>query len=139
MTKNVTTPRVTELTKIKITVINYHKGDNMEYLRSTIARDACYTSKNALRWKTEALSKVKQEITTLLDQVGSEIVDVQLARKTDLFHSMEDELEELQIRHDSDLQVHKTVTGEVWTEKPKSFREKNSQAVLEAARAILAS
>jgi hypothetical protein len=139
MTRNVTSTRVTELTKIKLTAINYHKGDNMEYLRSQIAKDACFTSKNSLRWKTGQMAEKKAEIAALHEASGSEVVDTKLAKRIDIYHSMEDELAELQIRHDADLQVHKEITGEDWKERPKSFREKNAQAVLEAATAILAS
>jgi hypothetical protein len=139
MTRNVTSTRVTELTKIKLTAVNFHKGDNMAYLRNQIARDACYTSQNSMNWKLEQMSKLKVEIAELHEASGSEVVDTKLAKRIDIYHSMEDELAELQIRHESDLQVHKTVTGEDWKATSRSFREKNAQAVLEAATAILAS
>lgn len=139
MSKNLTSTRVTELAKIKITAVNFHKGDNMSYLRNQIARDACYTSQNSLNWKLEQMSNLKAEIAELHEASGTEIVDVKLAKRVDIYHSMQDELEELEIRHQADLEVHKQITGEDWKATPKSFRSKQAQGVLEAASAILAS
>ena len=31
------------LIELKLAVINYHDGENMNYLQKNIARDACYT------------------------------------------------------------------------------------------------
>ena len=83
------------------------------------------------------MSDIKAEIATLVEGEGQEVVDVNLAKKIDIFHRMEDELVELQLRHDADLAVYNKVTGEDWKSTPKSVRAKNAQAVLSAAKAIV--
>lgn len=125
------------LAELKLAVINFHKGNDMEYLRQQLARDACYTSANGLKWKTEQMSKLKMQIAELVPEQGTEVSDIKLARLVDIYHGMEVELEELQQRHDADLEVYTIVTeGEVWYAKPKKKADTN--ALVDAARAILA-
>lgn len=106
-----------DLIALKLAVINHHKGDSNEYLRSSIARDACYTSFNSRQWKLDQMSDIRAELSELTS--GSEVIDVKIERKLDLYESMEHELAELDERHAADLAVFKEITGETWTRKPK--------------------
>ena len=111
----------TKLFDLKLAVINHHKGDHNEYLRISIARDACYTSFNSMQWKSEQMSVTKNELAILYSELaGQEVVDVNVAKKLSLYLRMEDELTELEERHLTDARVFTEVTqGEVWTPKPK--------------------
>jgi len=134
-----TTNATPSLVELKLAVINFHKGDHLEYTRTGIARDACYTSHNSIKWKLEQMSKIKEDIATLAPTEDlSEVVQVQLAKKVDIYQSMEEELAELQERHDADLQVYHMITGEVWSAKPRRTGVADSNSVLEAVKAILA-
>lgn len=137
MTKKNENPRLSALISYKLDVVCIHEGEHNAYLRASVARDACFTSNNGIQWKLEQMSNLKAEIATLLEGEGQEVVDVNLAKKVDIFHRMEDELLELQLRHDADLAVYKKETGEDWKSTPKSVRAKNAQAVLEAAKALV--
>ena len=78
-----------------------------------------------------------EQIAELVPEQGTEVSDIKLARLVDIYHGMEVELEELQQRHDADLEVYTIITeGEVWYAKPKKKADTN--ALVDAARAILA-
>ena len=129
MTKKNNTPNLYDL---KLAVINFHKGDQNEYLRISIARDACYTSFNSIEWKSEQMSKTKNELASLAASAGQEVVDISIGKKISLYRKMEDELAELQERHVADTQVYTEVTqGEVWSAKPK--RTYKSDGLADAA------
>ena len=101
-------PQTPTLADLKLAVVNFHSG---EYTRISVARDACYTSHNSIQWKLDQMSNLKAEIASLMpldDQ--SEVVSVNLAKKIDIFRSMEAELAELEERHNADLKVFKAVT-----------------------------
>lgn len=108
----------TDLIALKLAIINYHEEAN-EFLKNGIARDACYTSFNSLKWKREQMADTAAEIKELLPQRGQEISDVKLAKLLDKYENMETELEVLQERHDADKAVYKTIVGEEWTARPK--------------------
>jgi hypothetical protein len=129
-----TTPTLADL---KLAVVNFHKGDENEYLRTQVARDACYTSNNSIQWKLQQMLDIKAELASLMEGEGAEVVDVNIAKKVEIYQKMELELDELQDRHNADLSVYNTITGEDWTSRPKSKMVKNSQGVLAAAKAIL--
>lgn len=125
------------LTELKLAVVNFHSG---EYTRISVARDACYTSHNSIQWKLGQMSDLKAEIASLMpldDQ--SEVVSVKLAKKLDIFHSMEDELAELEERHNADLEVYKLTSGDDWMRTPRSTGKAESSSILEEAQKILAS
>tara|TARA_R110000787_G_scaffold2956_3_gene11343 strand:- start:813 stop:1241 length:429 start_codon:yes stop_codon:yes gene_type:complete len=136
---NTYTQALAELTNLKLSVINFHKGEENTYLRIQTAKDACYTSNNSIRWKLEQMSKLKAEIAALFEQEGQEVADVNVAKKLDIYDKMNDELTELQLRHDADLTAYHTVTGDEWTIRPKSTRTNQSQAVNERVAKLLAS
>lgn len=123
------------LVQLKMEVINYHKGEENEYLRAQIAKDACYTSNNSIQYKTEMMSRVKEEIAMMIPEQGSEVTDVNLGKKIFIYRSMEQELEELEQRHKADLEVHKKITGEDWSARPK--KKQSSNAEVTEALAIL--
>lgn len=124
------------LAEQKLAVINFHKGDEFEYLRQQMARDACYTSHNSIQFKLQQMLSVKEEIASLLPEQGVEVTDVKLARKVDIHEKMEAELEQLQLRHDADLEVHIAIfEGECWVPRAKKTHATN--AYLEKAKAIL--
>jgi len=125
------------LAELKLAVVNFHSG---EYTRIGVARDACYTSHNSIQWKLDQMSNLKAEIASLMpldDQ--SEVVSVKLAKKLDIYHSMEDELAELEERHNADLEVFKLTSGEDWKRTPRSTGKAQSSSILEEAAKILAS
>ena len=125
------------LADLKLAVVNFHSG---EYTRISVARDACYTSHNSIQWKLDQMSNLKAEIASLMpldDQ--SEVVSVNLAKKIDIFRSMEAELAELEERHNADLKVFKAVTGEDWKRNPRSTGKAQSSSILADAQDILAS
>ena len=51
MTKN-----DSKLIELKLAVIQYHTGNDMDYLQKGIARDACYTSFNSLQYKKRMMA-----------------------------------------------------------------------------------
>ena len=124
------------LIDLKLAVINHHKGEWNEYLRTSIARDACYTSHNSLNWKTEQILKVKEDIAILVPDSGNEVTDVNLQKKIEIYQRMEDELAELTERHEADKEVYFRLTEEVWTINKK--KKVATNATVEAAKAILA-
>ena len=131
-----TSTAVSNLAKQKLAVVNAHKGDEFEYLRQQIARDACYTSHNGIQWKLQQMSEVKAEIAEILPEQGTEVTDVKIARKVDVYEKMEAELAQLQLRHDADLEVHITIfEGEVWV--PRKKKKVANNAYVEKAKAIL--
>lgn len=125
-----------DLFNLKLEVINFHQGDNMQYVRTTAARDACFTSNNSMNWKANQMNDLQTEIAGLIPEEGSEIVDVKLERKIALYESMEDELQELTLRHEADLAVYEQVVGEKWRPGPGSSRSKSSKSTLAKAMKI---
>lgn len=130
------TPKLS-LVELKLAVVYYHAGEENEYLRTAIARDACYTSHNSINYKTEQMSKVRADLASLMEGEGSEVVDINIAKKVEIYNSMDDELNQLTMRHQADLEVFEKITGEQWSYRRKSKVTQNQQGVLEAARAIL--
>ncbi len=118
MTKKTPTAERT-LYDLKIAVVNFHKGNEFEYLRNQIAKDACYTSHNSLMWKQGQMADIKAEIADLAEASGSEVVDVKLDKKIALYQAMEPELDEMSMRHTADCAVYLEVSGEAWTARPK--------------------
>ena len=117
MTKKNTSPTLVQL---KLDVINHHKGSDNEYLRTQIAKDACYTSFNSIEWKGEQMSIVKNDMVDLAQAKGAEVVDIRIEKKARIYLAMEREMDELTERHKADLEVYTIVTqGEVWQHKPK--------------------
>ena len=53
-----------KLIELKLAVIQYHNGDNMDYLMKSIARDACYTSYNSLQYKRKQMADTIAEFET---------------------------------------------------------------------------
>ena len=45
------TENTSQLIELKLKTIQYHSGDNLDYLQKNIARDACYTSHNSVAYK----------------------------------------------------------------------------------------
>lgn len=108
-----------ELTNLKLAVVNIHTGDENKYVRITVARDACFTSHNALKWKTEQMDDVRDEISGIVND-GGEVSNLNLERKIELFARMESELNELTLRHEADLAVYEAVTEEKWRPGPRT-------------------
>lgn len=108
-----------ELTKLKLAVVNLHTGDENKYVRITVARDACFTSHNALSWKTEQMDGVRDEIAGIVED-GGEISNLNLERKIELFGRMQSELIELTLRHEADLAVYEAITEEKWRPGPRA-------------------
>lgn len=114
-----------DLVAAKTAIINYHKGDEYEYIRESMARDACFTSHNSMMWKTGQMADIKAELVEWRkDNTGAEVIDVKIARKMKLYRSMEPELAELEERHQADREVYKAITGDEW--KPRGKRDHSS-------------
>lgn len=114
-----------DLIAAKTAIINYHKGDDNEYVRKSIAQDACFTSHNSMTWKSGQMADIKAELETWRkENTGAEVIDVKIARKMKLYRSMEPEHAELEERHKADREVYKAITGEEW--KPSGKRDYSS-------------
>lgn len=130
-----------DLVEAKVAIINFHKGDENEYLRISIARDACYTSFNSIEWKSDQMSEIKNEVAAWRrENPDAEVISVKVANKLSLYNKMEDELIELQERHRADCEVYTEITqGEVWTRKPKRTHKSDGLGELAAIDKLLAS
>lgn len=134
-----TTKQNPNLVDLKLAVINYHKGDEFEYLRKQCATDACYTSFNSMQWKQKQMADLKAEIVELHTASGTEVVDVKIERKVMLYQSMECELDELSYRHDADKEVYTIITqGETWMPRPKRTHKSDGLGISAELKRILA-
>ena len=118
-----------ELLELKIAVVMHHKGEQNEYLRQSIARDACYSANNSIQYKNQQMLELKAEMASLRPSAGSEVVDVKLAKKLDIFERMEDELAELTERFNADKAVYKLITDEEWKPYQRSSTKDVSQVL----------
>jgi len=130
-----------DLVQAKVAIINFHKGDENEYLRISIARDACYTSFNSIEWKSDQMSEIKNEIAAWRrENPDAEVIDIKIAKKRSLYNKMEEELLELQERHRADCEVYTEITqGEVWSRKPKRTHASDGLGEIAAIDKLLAS
>ena len=123
MTKSNST---TTLIDLKLAVINFHDGDNMEYLQKNIARDACYTSYNSLTYKKKMLADAVTDFETYV----LENKDVAAERACEKAERIETELDQLVERHEADKAVYLIITdGEEWsvTVKPRNTGDLSSK------------
>lgn len=124
MTKN-----ASKLIELKLAVIHYHAGDNMDYLQRGIARDACYTSYNSLGYKRKQMADTIADFESAVIENKDTIAE-RLAARLD---NMNIELEELVERHEADKAVYELICdGEEW------FPEAKKRAVItkDAAKRI---
>lgn len=130
-----------DLVKAKVAIINFHKGDENEYLRISIARDACYTSFNSIEWKSDQMSEIKNEVAAWRrENPDAEVIDIKIAKKLSLYNKMEEELFELQERHSADCEVYTEITqGETWSHKPKRTHVSDGLGEIAAIDKLLAS
>ena len=117
------------LTEMKLQIVAHHGGEHNQYLRTSIAGDACYSSNNSIEYKMSQMNKIKQELLTLRPAEGSEVVDVTLAKKVDIYQRMDDELTELEERFTSDKEVYLIVSGEEWKPYKKTLARDVSQVM----------
>lgn len=96
---------------MKLAIVAYHNEAGMEYTMNSIARDACYTSRNSLDFKLKqiALNNADQ------DKANEDNHEILADRKRINGEKMEIELAHLMERHQADLAVHLEVVGEHWT------------------------
>ena len=110
------TKTTSSLIELKLAVIQYHAGDNMDYLQRGIARDACYTSFNSLQYKKKQMADAIADYETAV----VENRDAPQMRILSMIERMEVELEELDERHECDKGVYHIITdGEEWSMTPK--------------------
>ena len=106
-----------QLIELKLAVIQFHNGDNMDYLMKGIARDACYTSYNSLQYKRKQMADTIADFETAVVENRDTKADA-IARRLD---NMNVELEHLIERHDADKAVFEIITdGEQWEPQKKS-------------------
>ena len=106
-----------KLIELKLAVIQYHNGDNMDYLMKSIARDACYTSYNSLQYKRKQMADTIADFETAVVENKDTKADA-IARRLD---NMNIELEQMIERHDADRAVYEIITdGEQWEPQRKS-------------------
>ena len=111
MTKN-----DSKLIELKLAVIQYHTGDDMDYLQKGIARDACYTSFNSLQYK----KKMMADAITDYETAVLENRDAPQMRILSIIERMEVELEHLEDRHECDKAVYHIISdGDEWAMAPK--------------------
>ena len=127
---------LTNLIDMKLAVIKHHAGEHNEYLRKSLAGDACYSSHNSLEYKSKQMSEKRAELASLRPAEGSEVIDIKLAKGVDVYNRMSDEMLELQERFDADKAVYYTFTSEQW--KPwKKTTQKSVSAVISSLDKIL--
>jgi len=126
----------TERQLAKLQVINYSIGEEFKYLRENNARNACYSSDNAIKYKLGLMSKQKGVIDQARPTEGSKNEGTALAQAILIYRSMEAELAELDSIHEDDQVVCEYVTGKRWTMSPSKTKKVDS-AVLADADAIL--
>jgi dynactin complex subunit len=121
------------LVSLKKAVIKYH--DANPYLELAMARDACFTSYNAVDWKNSQMSDVAAEIKDLMPQRGQEITDVKLEKLLSRYESMEIESNTLTERHNADKEVYADIAKEhgltpaIWSHKPKRTYTSDGQGL----------
>ena len=125
-----------ELVELKKAVINFHKGDHLQYTRGSKCTDNCYSGNNSIAYKTNQMSNLKAEIASLYEGKGAEVIDVKLAKKIDIYHSMEEELDALSLDQDANLIVYKDFFGKDWSARAKNALK--DEAVIQAVESILA-
>lgn len=107
MTNNAST-----LIELKLAVIKYHSGENMDYLQKGIARDACYTSFNSLAYKRKMMADAIADFETAV----TEGRDVPAERLCTRIENMEYELDALIERHEADKSAYTIITdGDEWS------------------------
>lgn len=110
------TKKTSTLIELKLAVIQYHTGDNMDYLQRGIARDACYTSLNSLTYKRKQMADTIADFETAVVE-GRDMLAERLGSRVE---NMNVELEELIERHEADKAVYEIISdGEVWTPESK--------------------
>lgn len=110
------TNNTSKLIELKLAVIQYHDGDQMDYLQKGIARDACYTSRNSLTYKKKQMADAISDYETAVNEGR----DAPQMRILSMIERMEVELEELEERHFADCAVYTIVNdGEEWEAQPK--------------------
>jgi|TARA_R110000796_G_scaffold57960_3_gene133651 hypothetical protein len=110
------------LIELKLAVINYHDGENMNYLQKNIARDACYTSNNSLTYKKKQMADGIADFESAMVE-GRDILAERLCQRIE---AMEIEFEELVERHEADKAVYLVISdGEEWAAtKPTNNKSK---------------
>ena len=112
-----------KLVELKLQTIQYHTGDNMDYLMTSIARDACYTSYNSLVYKKKQMADTISDFESAVVE-GRDMKADAISRKLE---NMEIELEHLVERHDADCQVYTHITdGQAWEPQPKKLDVKGN-------------
>ena len=123
------TKTLSQLAKLKLEVINYHNHDisnpdaktggtavNDKFLVG-LARDACYTSHNSLNFKRKQIADALGDYDTAVE--AKNISDIERTQRW--IDRLCPELDELQTRHDADLEVYKHITcGETWLPNSRS-------------------
>jgi hypothetical protein len=105
-----------KLIELKLAVIQYHTGDNMDYLQRGIARDACYTSYNSLGYKRKQMADTIADFESAVVEQKDTLADRLVAR----IEGMERELEELIERHEADKAVYELICdGQEWYPEAK--------------------
>jgi hypothetical protein len=111
---------VSKLAQLKLDVINYHATDkpsadgpvvNDRFLIG-LGRDACYTSHNSLTFKKKQIADSLAEYDMAVEEKNT----YSMERTERWINTLYPELEELEARHNADLEVYLQLTGgEVWT------------------------
>ncbi len=126
--------KVSKLAQLKLEVINYHTTDkpsadgpiiNDRFLIG-LGRDACYTSHNSMTYK-------KKQIADSLAEYDGHVKDnniYQKERTERWIATLYPELDELEARHNADLEVFAALTGgEKWMPKEQLSSNKISKPV----------
>lgn len=101
-----------KLIELKLAVIQWHTGDNFDYLQLGIARDACYTSYNSLSFKKKQIADTIADFESAVAENRDTLAERLCAR----VEGMEVELEELVERHEADKAVYHIISdGKEWT------------------------
>ena len=110
-----------KLIALKLEVIQFHTGTENEYIRNSMAHDACFTANNSVKYKEEIISENRGTLKGLLvDDNGSEVVSTEQSRLARIIKAQEAELKELDLRFKADCAVFKQLTNKACTPKSKA-------------------
>ena len=106
------TENTSQLIELKLKTIQYHSGDNLDYLQKNIARDACYTSHNSVAYKKKQIADACADFESAISEDRSMRAEALCTR----IEKMQEELEHLDERHEADLAVYMIIhDGDEWT------------------------
>lgn len=120
------TQKIATLVQLKLDTILFHGTmDDDAYLLTQIAKDACYTSKRAVEYKTNWWNTQLEEAdgydmeasradSNDAKNVAANKAEAIFTRLDKIRDRFQNELDQLKMRHEADCQVFKKLTGQAF-------------------------